>query len=140
MHLEFAEGYHEVFQTVDPPFPWVYEETAAGRVELPWRREGMHRLVIDVPPAGEHAREIATQEYWDPLWSAELSHHAATVERSARGLLNVRLDPGASGRLVLEYSLQRVLIAGHAITWAGLLAWAVWATWPRLRRRMTEHP
>ena len=138
--LDFAEGYYEIFRTVEPPYPWVYEETSAGREELSWRREGMHRLVIEVPPAGEQAREIVTQELWDPLWAAELPQHVATVERSVRGLLTVRLEPGASGRLVLEYGLQRALIAGHAIAWTGLLAWAVWAAWPHRPRRLWERP
>ena len=128
LDLDFTQDYYEVFQTVEPPYPWVY---AAGPVELAWRREGAHRLVINVPPSGEPARQILTQEFWDPLWTAELPHHDATVERSARGLLSVRVGPGASGALVLEHGLQRVLIAGHATTWAGLAAWAAWTLWPR---------
>ena len=128
LEVDFARDYYEVFRTVEPPYPWVYE---AGPVELAWRREGANRLVIDVPPAGERAREILTQEFWDSLWTAELPRHNATVERSARGLLSVRLEPGASGTLVLEYGLQRALIAGHATTWAGLAAWAAWTLWPR---------
>ena len=138
--LDLAEGYYEVFRTVDPPYPWVYEETSAGREELPWRREGMHRLVVELPPGGERPREIITQEFWDPLWTAQLTGHEAAVKRSELGLLSVGLGPGASGTLVLEYGLQRALIAGHAITWAGLLAWAVWAAWPHLPRRLWERP
>ena len=91
LELDFAEDYYEVFRTVEPPYPWVYEQGPAGPVELPWRREGMHRLVIDVPPGVQVPREIVTQEYWDPLWTAQLPRHAATVEHSARGLLSVRL-------------------------------------------------
>ena len=55
--LELTADYHEVFRTVDPAYPWVYEEGPAGPVALPWKREGMHRLVIDLPPtAGAGAR------------------------------------------------------------------------------------
>ena len=138
--LDFAVDYYEVFRTVDPPYPWVYQEGAAGPVELLWRRDGMHRLVIDVPPAGEQAREILTQEYWDPLWTVDVPRGAATVERSARGLLSVRLGPGASGPLVLEHGLQRALIAGHATTWAGLFAWVAWMLWPRRPWRSRARP
>ena len=132
MEIEFAEDYYEVFRTVEPPYPWVYEQGPAGPAELPWRREAMHRLVVGVPPGGEQPREIITQEYWDPLWTAQLPGHEAAVKRSALGLLSVRLGPGASGPLVLEFGLQRALIVGHAITWVGLLAWAVWSAWPQL--------
>lgn len=140
MELDFAEDYHEVFRTVDPPYPWVYEQRPAGPTGLPWRREGMHRLVIDVPPGLDEPREIVTQEYWDPLWTAQLPGHEAAVERSELGLLSVRLGPGASGPLVLEYGLQRALIVGHAISWAGLLAWAVWSVWPKLPWRPRAYP
>ena len=139
LELDFAEGYYEVFRTVEPPYPWVYEETPAGRVELPWRREGMNRLVIDVPPGLDEPREIVTQEYWDPLWTAHSSRHEAAVERSARGLLSVRLEPGAHGPLILEHSLQRALVAGHAITWTGLVACGVWAAWLRRPWRRQGH-
>ena len=132
LELEITEGAHEVFRTVTPPYPWVYEGRPAGPAGLSWRREGMHRLVIDVPPGADEPREIVTQEYWDPLWTAQLPGHEATVERSELGLLSVQLGPGASGPLVLESGLQRALIVGHAITWAGLLAWAVWSAWPKL--------
>ena len=140
LELEIAGDAHEVFRTVVPPYPWVYEQGRAGPAELPWRREGMHRLVIDVPPGSDEPREIVTQEYWDPLWTAQLPNHEAAVKRSELGLLSVRLGPGASGTLVLEYGLQRALIVGHAITWAGLLAWAVWSAWPKLPRRPRAYP
>jgi len=132
--LELSADYYELFRTVDPAYPWVYEDTPVGPRELPWRREGMHRLVIDLPPSGEHPREVLTQEHWDPLWTAGMSGSAATVESSERNLLRVRVEPGASGRLVLEFGLHRALLAGHAIAWAGLLAWGGWTLWPRRPR------
>ena len=133
--LELTADYHEVFRTVDPAYPWVYEEGPAGPVALAWTREGMHRLVIDLPPAAGQAREIVMQEHWDPLWTASLPPYAATVASSEEGLLRVRTEPGASGRLVLEFGLHRALIAGHALAWTGLFAWGAWTLWPyRLRR------
>ena len=140
LEFEFAEDYHEVFKTTAPPTPWVYEQGPAGPAELSWHREAMHRLVVDVPPGAEQPREIITQEYWDPLWAANLPGHEADVERSELGLLSVRLGPGASGALVLEYGLQRALIVGHAIAWAGLLAWVVWSVWPKLPWRPRGRP
>ncbi len=140
LSLELTADYYELFRTVDPPRPWVYEERSAGPVELPWRRDGMHRLVIDLPPSGEHAREIVTQEHWDSLWAADLPGYAATVEPSERGLLRVRTEPGASGRLVLEYGLHRALLAGHAIAWAGLVAWGAWTLWPSRPRPIRGRP
>ena len=137
--LEMTADYYEVFRTVAPAYPWVYEEGPAGPVELPWRREGMHRLVVDLPPSGERAREIATQEHWDPLWTVYLPHYAATVEPSEQGLLRVRAEAGASGRLVLEYGLHRALVAGHAIAWAGLFAWGAWTLWPYRPRSDRGH-
>ncbi len=134
---EIGADYYEVFRTVDAAYPWVYEHGPAGPVELPWKHDGMHRLVIDVPddpPAGHGERVVATQEFWDPMWTADLPGHAASVEPSEHGLLRVRLGPGSSGRLVLEFGLHRALAAGHAITWAGLAAWAAWLAWPRLSR------
>ena len=133
--LELTADYYEVFRTVDPVYPWVYEEGPAGPVALAWTREGMHRLVIDLPPAVGQAREIATQEHWDPLWTVSLPPHVATVESSEQGLLRVRTEPGASGRLVLEFGLHRALVAGHAIAWTGLAAWGVWMLWPYRPRR-----
>ena len=133
--LELTADYYEVFLTVDPAYPWVYEEGPAGPVALAWTREGMHRLVIDLPPAAGQAREIVTQEHWDPLWTASLPPYAATVESSEQGLLRVRTEPGASGRLVLEFGLHRALVAGHAIAWTGLAAWGVWMLWPYRPRR-----
>ena len=138
--LELTADYYEVFRTVEPPYPWVYEESPAGPVELPWRREGMHRLVIDLPPDREHAREIFTQEHWDPLWSADLPGYAATVEPSERDLLRVSTEAGASGRLVLEYRLHQALLAGHALAWAGLFAWGAWTLWPHRPRRRGWRP
>ncbi|MCY4112339.1 MAG: hypothetical protein OXG33_00145 [Chloroflexi bacterium] len=140
LELEFSEGYFEVFRTADPPHPWVYEVNPGGPVELSWRREGMHRLVIDVPPGPEAPREIVVQEFWDPLWVAHLPDHATSLERSAQGSLSVRLAPGAHGRLVLDYALQRALVAGHAVTWTGLIAWAGWTLWPRRPRRSRGRP
>ena len=127
---ELTADYYEVLRTVDPVHPWVYEDGRAGPVELAWKREGMHRLVVDIPPAGRQTRELFTQELWDPLWTAALPNHAAIVEPSEQGLLLVRVGPGSSGRLVLEFGLQRALIAGHAIAWAGLFAWIMWMLWP----------
>ena len=133
--LELTADYYEVFLTVDPAYPWIYEEGPAEPVALAWTREGMHRLVIDLPPAAGQAREIVTQEHWDPLWTASLPPYAATVESSEQGLLRVRTEPGASGRLVLEFGLHRALVAGHAIAWTGLAAWGVWMLWPYRPRR-----
>ena len=138
--LELTADYYEVFRTVDSPYPWVYEVSPAGPVELPWRREGMHRLVIDLPPAGEHAREIFTQEHWDPLWSADVPGYGATVEPSERDLLRVRTEAGTTGRLVLEYRLHGALLAGHALAWAGLFAWGAWTRWPHRPRRRGWRP
>ncbi len=138
--LELTAEYHEVFRTVDPAYPWVYEEGPAGPVALPWTREGMHRLVIDLPPAAGQAREIVTQEHWDPLWTASLPPYAATVESSEEGLLRVRTEPGASGRLVLEFGLHSALIAGHALAWTGLFAWGAWTLWPYRPRRDRRRP
>lgn len=140
LELEFSEGYYQVFRTVDPPYPWVYEVDSERPVELSWRREGMHRLVIDVPPGPPAPREIVVQEFWDPLWAAHLPDHATSLERSAQGTLSVRLAPGAHGPLVVEYGLQRALVAGHAVTWAGLIAWAGWTLWPRWPRRSRGRP
>ena len=128
--LELTADYYELFRTVDPPYPWVYVDSPAGPVELPWRRDGMHRLFIDLPPSGGHAGGIVTQEHWDPLWTAQVPGFAATVEPSERGLLSVSTEAGATGRLVLEYGLHRALLAGHALAWAGLAAWGAWALWP----------
>lgn len=135
LESEYSEGYHEVFRTVDPPFPWVYEEGSSGPVALPWKREGMQRLVIQLRESESQARRIVTQEYWDPLWAADLPNYAATVEASDSGLLSVRTEAGASGRLVLTYGLHRALIAGHAITWSGIAAWMTWMLWPSWPRR-----
>ena len=132
---EFTAEYYEVFRTVDPAYPWVYQDSPAGPLELLWRREGMHRLVIDLPPSGEPAREIVTQEYWDPLWTANLPHHEVTVEPTDERLLRVRTPPGASGALVLEYGLHRALVVGHAITWVGLATWITWMLWQLRQRR-----
>lgn len=132
--LELTADYYELFRTVEPAYPWVYVASSRGPIELPWRREGMHRLVIDLPPAGEHAREIVTQEHWDPLWTAHVPGHAAMVEPSERDLLRVRTAAGASGRLVLEYRLHQAFLAGHALAWAGLFAWGAWTLWPRRPR------
>ena len=140
LELDFVEGYYTVFRTVDPAYPWVYEVVPTGPAELSWRREGMHRLVIDVPPGPQAPREIVVQEFWDPLWAAHLPDHAASVERSARGSLSVQLEPGAHGRLVLEYGLQYALVAGHAVTWTGLVGWAGWTLWPRRPWRSRAHP
>ncbi len=126
---ELSEGYHEVFRTVEPPVPWVYEEGPGGPVALPWKREGMHRLIIDLRPSGNQTRRIVTHEYWDPLWTADLSDYATTVEESESGLLSVRTEAGASGRLVLTFGLHRALVAGHGITWGGLAAWMIWMLW-----------
>jgi len=140
LELDFAEGYYKVFRTVDPPYPWVYEVAPDGPVELSWRREGMDRLVIDVPRGPQAAREIVVQEFWDPLWTAHLPNHAASVERSTLGLMTVQLEPGAHGRLILEFGLQHALVAGHALTWAGLVGWAGWTLWPRRPWRSRAHP
>jgi len=134
LDLELTADYYEVFRTVEPADPWVYVRSPDGPIELPWRRDGMHRLVIDLPPAWEHAREIFTQEHWDPLWTADLPGYAATVEPSERDLLRVRTAAGASGRLVLEYRLHQAFLAGHAIAWAGLFAWGAWTLWPHRPR------
>ncbi|MCY4112329.1 MAG: hypothetical protein OXG33_00095 [Chloroflexi bacterium] len=138
--LELTADYYEVFRTVEPAYPWVYVTGPRGPIELPWRREGMHRLVIDLPPAGEHAHEIFTQEYWDPLWTADVPGYAATVEASERDLLRVRTEAGASGPLVLEYRLHQALLVGHAVAWAGLFAWAVWTLWPHRPRPSGPRP
>ena len=138
--LELTAEYYEVFRTVEPAYPWVYVAGPHGPIELPWRREGMHRLVIDLPPAREHAREIFTQEHWDPLWTADVPGSAATVEPTDRDLLRVRTESGASGRLVLEYRLQHALLAGHALAWAGLLAWGAWTLWPHRKRAGGSRP
>ncbi len=140
LELEFSEGHFQSYRTVDPPYPWVYEVDPGGPVELSWRREGMHRLVIDVPPGPPTPREIVVQEYWDPLWAAHLPDHETSLSRSAQGSLSVRLAPGAHGPLVVEYGLQRALVAGHAVTWAGLIAWAGWTLWPRRPRRFRGRP
>ncbi len=137
---DLTADYYEVFRTVEPAYPWVYVAGAGGPIELPWKREGMHRLVIDLPPAGEHAREIFTQEHWDPLWTAHVPGYAATVEPSERDLLRVRTEAGASGRLVLEYRLHQALLAGHALAWAGLFAWGAWTLWPHRPRRRGWRP
>ncbi|MCY4111674.1 MAG: hypothetical protein OXF96_07000, partial [Chloroflexi bacterium] len=137
---EFSEGFYQVFRTVDPPYPWVYEMDSERPVELSWRRDGMHRLVIDVPPGPPAPREIIVQEFWNPLWAAHLPDHATSLERSAQGTLSVRLAPGAHGPLVVEYGVQRALVAGHAVTWAGLIAWAGWTLWPRRPRRSRGRP
>ena len=138
--LELSDGYHKVFRTVEPPLPWVYEEGPIGPVALPWKREGMQRLVIDLRPSGSQARRIITQEYWDPLWTADLSNYGTIVETSQSGLLSVRTEAGASGRLVLTYGLHRALVAGHAITWGGLVVWVTWALWQSWPRRGRSLP
>lgn len=138
--LELSADYYEVIRTVEPAYPWVYVQGPRGPIELPWTREGMHRLVIDLPPAGEHAREIFTQEHWDPLWTADVPGYAATVEASERDLLRVRTEAGASGRLVLEYRLHHALLAGHALAWAGLFAWGAWTLWPHRPRPGGRRP
>ena len=135
LESEISEGYHEVFRTADPPFPWVYEAGPSGPGALAWKREGMQRLVIDLRPSGSQARRIVTHEYWDPLWVADLPNYDATIEASESGLLSVRIEAGASGRLVLTYGLHRALVAGHAITWGGLAAWMTWMLWQRWPRR-----
>jgi len=132
---EFAGHYYEVFRTAEPPYPWVYQDGPAGPIELPWRREGMHRLVIDLSPSEEHGREIITQEYWDPLWTADVSYGTAVVGPSELGLLRVQTGPNASGRLVLEFGLHRALVVGHAITLSSLAIWMIWMLWQSRGRR-----
>ena len=138
--LVLTADYYELFRTVEPAYPWVFVASPRGPIELPWRREGMHRLVIDLPPAGEHAREIFTQEHWDPLWTAHVPGHAATVEPSGRDLLRVRTEAGAAGPLVLEHRLHQAFLAGHALAWAGLFAWGAWTLWPHRPRPDGRRP